>query len=88
MSAEFGSSCRSRPPLSNGRCPEWNENSSRRSWPKALPGGERNINSTARYTPTPANRTEYNFERASHRPQVKLSRREYSSRTEAGITTL
>ncbi len=59
-------------------------NSSRSSWPEALPGGERNINTTARYTRRPANRTEGDVERASHRPHVKLSRREYSSRTEAG----
>jgi hypothetical protein len=59
-------------------------NSSRSSWPEALPGGERNINTTARYTRRPANRTEGDVERASHRPQVKLRRREYSSRTVAG----
>jgi len=59
-------------------------NSSRSSCPEALPGGERNISTTARYTRRPANRTEGDVERASHRPQVKLRRREYSSRTEAG----
>jgi len=59
-------------------------NSCRNSWPEALPGGERNINTTARYTRRPAKRTDGEVERASHRPQVKLRRLEYSSRTEAG----
>ncbi len=59
-------------------------NSSRSSWPEALPGGDRNINTTAKYTRRPANRTDGDVDRASHRPQVKLRRREYSSRTAAG----
>jgi hypothetical protein len=59
-------------------------NSSRSSWPEAPPGGECNINTTAKYTRRPANRTDGDVERASHRPQVKLRRREYSSRTVAG----
>jgi hypothetical protein len=59
-------------------------NSSQSSWPEPLPGGERNINTTAKYTRRPANRTDGAVERASHRPQVKLRRREYSSRTAAG----
>ena len=59
-------------------------NSSRSSWPDALPGGDRNINTTDKYTRRPANRTDGDVERASHRPQVKLRRREYSSRTVAG----
>ncbi len=59
-------------------------NSSRSSLPEALPGGDRNINTTAKYTRRPANRTDGDVERASHRPQVKLRRREYSSRTDAG----
>jgi len=59
-------------------------NSSRSSFPEVLPGGDRNINTTAKYTRRPANRTDGDVERASHRPQVKLSRREYSSRTAAG----
>ena len=44
--------------------------------PDAPPGGEASINTTARYTRRPANRTEGDVERASHRPQVKLSRQE------------
>ncbi len=59
-------------------------NSSRSSWPEAPPGGDRSINTTAKYTRRPANRTDGDVARASHRPQVKLRRREYSSRTEAG----
>ena len=59
-------------------------NSSRSSWPDVPPGGDRNINTTAKYTRRPANRTDGDVERASHRPQVKLSRREYCSRTAAG----
>jgi hypothetical protein len=54
------------------------------SWPEPLPGGDLNINTTARYTRWPAKRTDCEVERASHRPQVKLRRREYSSRTAAG----
>ncbi len=59
-------------------------NSSRSSWPEPLPGGERNINTTVKYTRRQANRTDGDVDRASHRPQVKLRRREYSSRTAAG----
>jgi len=59
-------------------------NSSRSSRPEALPGGDRNINATDTYTRRPANRTDGDVERASHRPQVKLRRREYSSRNAAG----
>ena len=54
------------------------------SWPEPLPGGDLNINTTVRYTRRPAKRTDGDVDRASHRPQVKLSRREYSSRTAAG----
>ena len=54
------------------------------SSPEALPGGDRSINTTDTYTRRPAKRTDGEVERASHRPQVKLRRREYSSRTAAG----
>ena len=53
-------------------------------WPVTLPGGDLSIRNTARYTRRPANRTDGAVARASHRPQVKLRRREYSSRTAAG----
>jgi predicted Zn-dependent protease len=59
-------------------------NCSHSSWPEALPGGERNINTKDTYTRRPANRTDGDVERASQRPHVKLRRREYSSRTAAG----
>ncbi len=48
------------------------------------PGGESSMSATATYTRRLRNRTEAGVERLSHHPQVKLSRREYSSRTEAG----
>jgi hypothetical protein len=51
-------------------------NSSRSSLPEALPGGERNINTTDRYTRRPENRTDGDVARASQRPQVKLKRQE------------
>jgi hypothetical protein len=54
------------------------------SWPDAPPGGDLSINTIARYTRRPAKRTDGEVERASHRPQVKLRRREYSSRTAVG----
>src|SRR5690606_10569701 len=50
----------------------------------ALFSGETNINTTARYTRRPANRTDGDVVRRSHRPQVKLRRREYSSWTAVG----
>jgi len=59
-------------------------NSSRSSSLEVLPGGDRSINTSAKYTRRPANRTDGEVERASHRPQVKLRRREYSSRSAAG----
>jgi hypothetical protein len=51
-------------------------NRSHRACPDVPPGGEVSINTTARYTRRPANRTEGEVERASHRPHVKLNRRE------------
>jgi hypothetical protein len=54
------------------------------AWPEPLPGGERSINTTAKYTRRPAKRTDGDVERVSHRAQVKLRRWEYSSRTAAG----
>src|SRR6185437_11846760 len=55
------------------------------SAPAAEPaGGETSISITATYTRRPRKRTEAGVVRASHRPQVKLSRQEYSSRIEAG----
>jgi hypothetical protein len=59
-------------------------NSSQSSLPEALPGGDRNISTTDTYTRRPAKRTDGDVDRASHRPQVKLRRREYSSCTAAG----
>jgi hypothetical protein len=50
--------------------------SSHSACPDAPPGGEASINTTARYTRRPANRTEGEVERASHCPHVKLRRRE------------
>jgi len=50
----------------------------------ALSLGETSINTTARYTRRPANRTDGDVVRRSHRPHVKLRRREYSSSTAAG----
>ena len=40
------------------------------------PGGELSINTTARYTRRPANLTDGDVARPSHRPQVKLKRQE------------
>src|SRR6185312_15888496 len=55
------------------------------SAPAAEPaGGESSISITATYTRRPRKRTEAGVVRASQRPQVKLSRQEYSCRTEAG----
>jgi hypothetical protein len=55
------------------------------SAPVAEPaGGEASISITATYTRRPRKRTEAGVVRVSHRPHVKLSRKEYSSRTEAG----
>jgi len=59
-------------------------NRSHSAWPDALPGGDLSINTIAKYTRRPAKRTDGEVERASHHPQVKLRRREYSSRTAAG----
>lgn len=59
-------------------------NSVHSSWPEALPGGDLSINTTARYTRRLAKRTDGEVARASHRPQVKLKRREYSARTALG----
>jgi hypothetical protein len=59
-------------------------NRSHSSCPNPLPRGDLNINTIAKYTRRPAKRTDGDVERASHRPQVKLKRREYSSRTAAG----
>jgi hypothetical protein len=55
-----------------------------RSWPEPLPGGDLSISTTARYTRRPEKRTDGDVARASHRPHVKLNRREYSSRTALG----
>jgi hypothetical protein len=44
--------------------------------PDELPGGEDNINTSAKYTRRPANRTDGEVARPSHRPQVKLKRQE------------
>jgi len=59
-------------------------NRSRNWWLDELPGGDLSINTTVRYTRRPVNRTDGEVARASHRPQVKLRRREYSSRTAVG----
>jgi hypothetical protein len=53
--------------------------SSLKRWPDILLGGEANISITATYMRRPAKRTDCEVARASHRPQVKLKRREYSS---------
>jgi hypothetical protein len=50
--------------------------SSHSSRPGEPPGGETNINTTARYTRRPKNRTDGEVARASQRPQVKLKRQE------------
>jgi len=42
------------------------------------------LSTTARYTRRPEKRTDGDVVRASHRPHVKLNRREYSSRTALG----
>ena len=53
--------------------------------PAAQPsGGESSISASATYTRRPRKRTEAGVVRFSHRPHVKLSRREYSSSTEGG----
>jgi Putative transposase len=57
---------------------------SRSARAEALLRGETSINTTPRYTRRPAKRTDAEVVRNSHRPQVKLSRREYSAWTATG----
>jgi hypothetical protein len=51
-------------------------NNSHSPCPDEPPGGELSISTTARYTRRPANRTDGEVARPSHRPQVKLKRQE------------